>query len=133
MTQNFTLTPEQRDAFKRAGMLRLDRLLSAEGVRRAREVVLRRLEPLGLWKAGAWHLDALPRPQWPNTGLKTSQVIGNHHPELAALVEESALAAAVDALLEGPLIRAARTQSASTGALHIAERTDVDCSIRLAF
>lgn len=37
---------------------------------------------------------------WPDTGLKTSQVIGNRHPELAALVEESALATAVDALLE---------------------------------
>ncbi|HKN02096.1 MAG TPA: phytanoyl-CoA dioxygenase family protein [Candidatus Binataceae bacterium] len=101
VTQSFTLTPEQRDAFKRAGILRLDRLLSADGVRHAREAVLRRLEPLELWKAGAWHLDALPRPQWPNTGLKTSQVIGNRHPELAALVEESALGAAVDALLEG--------------------------------
>jgi hypothetical protein len=101
VTQNFTLTPEQRDAFKRAGILRLDGLLSAEGVRRAREAVLRPLERLGLWKAGAWHLRALPRPQWPDTGLKTSQVIGNRHPELAALVEESALAAAVDALLEG--------------------------------
>ena len=101
MTRTFTLTPEQRDAFKRAGILRLDGLLSAEGVRRAREAVLRPLERLGLWKAGVWHLDALPRPQWPDTGLKTSQVIGNRHPELAALVEESALAAAVDALLEG--------------------------------
>lgn len=87
VTQTFTITPEQRDAFKRAGILRLDGLLSAEGVRRAREAVLRPLERLGLWKAGAWHLDALPRPQWPNTGLKTSEVIGNRHPELAALVE----------------------------------------------
>lgn len=101
MTQTYTLTAEQRDAFKRAGILRLDGLLSAEGVRHAREAVLRPLERLGLWKAGAWHLDALPRPQWPDTGLKTSRVIGNRHPELAALVEESALAAAVDALLEG--------------------------------
>lgn len=101
MTQTFTLSPQQRDAFKRSGILRLDGLLSAEGVRRAREAVLRRLEPLGLWKAGAWHLDALPRPQWPHTGLKTSEVIGNRHPELAALIEESALAAAIDALLEG--------------------------------
>jgi len=101
VTQTFTLTPEQRDTFRRAGILRLDGLLSAEGVRRAREAVLRPLERLGLWKAGAWHLDALPKPQWPNTGLKTSEVIGNRHPELAALIEESALAAAVYALLEG--------------------------------
>ena len=101
VTQTFTLTPEQRDAFKRSGILRLEGLLSAVGVRRAREAVLRRLEPLGLWKAGAWQLDALPRPQWPDKGLKASEVIGNRHPELAALIEESALAAAVDALLEG--------------------------------
>ncbi len=101
MIQTFTLTPEQRDAFKRAGILRLDGLVSAEGVRRAREAVLRRLELLRLWKADAWHLDALPRPRWPDTGLKTSEVIGNRHPELAALVEESALTAALDALLEG--------------------------------
>lgn len=41
-TQIFTLTPEQHDAFKRAGILRLDGLLPAEGVRQAREAVLRR-------------------------------------------------------------------------------------------
>ena len=101
VTPSFTLIPEQREAFKRAGILRLDGLLSAEGVRNAREAVLRPLERLGLWKAGAWHLAALPRPQWPDTGLKTSLVTGNLHPELAALVEESALTAAVDVLLEG--------------------------------
>jgi hypothetical protein len=56
---------------------------------------------MGLWKADAWNLDALPRPQWQNTGLKTSQLIGNRHPELAAIVEETVLAAAVDALLDG--------------------------------
>lgn len=101
MTNTYTLTAEQRDTFKRSGILRLDGLLPAQRVRHAREAVLRPLERLGLWKAGVWHLDAMPRPQWPDTGLKTSQVIGNRHPELAALVEESGLAAAVDALLEG--------------------------------
>ena len=101
MSESFNLTPEQREVFKRTGVLRIEGLLSAEGVRHAREAVLRTLEPLGLWKAGAWHLNALPRPHWPDTGLKTSEVIGNRHPELAALIEESALAAAVDALLEG--------------------------------
>ena len=101
MARTSILTREQLDEFDDRGVLRLPGLLSAEGVRRAREAVLRPLESLGLWKAGAWHLDALPRPQWPDTGLKTSQVIGNRHPELAALIEEPALAAAVDALLEG--------------------------------
>jgi hypothetical protein len=97
------LTPEQLEDFERRGVLRLESLLSADGVRRAREAVLRRLERLGLWRAGAWHLDALPRPRWPDKGLKTSKVIGNQHPELSALVEESALTAAVDALMEGHL------------------------------
>jgi hypothetical protein len=101
VTPPFTLTPEQRNAFKRSGVVRIEGLLSAEGVSRAREAVLRPLEGLGLWKAGAWHLDAIPRPQWPDTGLKTSKDIGNRCPELAALVEESALVAAVDVLLEG--------------------------------
>jgi Phytanoyl-CoA dioxygenase (PhyH) len=101
MPHTSILTPEQLDQFDRRGVLRFAGLLSSETVRRAREAVLRPLERMGLWKAGAWQLDALPRPQWPETGLKTSQVIGNRHPELAALVEEPALAAAVDALLEG--------------------------------
>lgn len=101
MARTSRLTPEQLDEFDHRGILRLAGLLSAETVRRAREAVLRPLERLGLWRGGAWHLDAVPRPQWPYTGLKTSQVIGNRHPELAALIEESALAAAVDALLEG--------------------------------
>jgi hypothetical protein len=101
VTESFILTTQQRDAFKRDGVLRLDGVLSIEGVRRAREAVLQPLGRLGLWKAGAWHLDALPRPKWPDTGLKTSKVIGNQHPELAELVEESPLAAAVGALLQG--------------------------------
>jgi hypothetical protein len=55
MTQTFTLTPEQRDAFKGSGILRVKGLLPAEGVRHAREAVLRPLERLGLWQTGAWH------------------------------------------------------------------------------
>jgi hypothetical protein len=101
MTHTHTLTTEQRDAFKRDGILRLDGLLSADGVRHAREAVLRPLARIGLWQADTWNLDAMPRPHWPDTGLKTSEVIGNRHPELAALVEEPALAAAVDTLLDG--------------------------------
>jgi hypothetical protein len=133
VTPSFTLIPEQRYTFTRAGILRLDGPSSAEGVRHARQLVLRPLEGLGLWKAGAWHLEALPRPQWPDTGLKTSLVIGNRHPELAALVEESALTAAVDVLLEGHPYERPGPKSASTGALHLAERADVDPSLRLAF
>ena len=95
------LTPEQRTEFDRAGVLRLEGLLSAEGVRRAREAVLRPLARLGLWRDGAWRLDAAPRPTWPAAGLKTGQAIGNKHPELAALTAEPAVAAVVDTLLDG--------------------------------
>ncbi len=101
MPRQSILTREQLDEFGRRGVLRLTGLLSAERVWRAREAVLRPLQRLGLWKAGAWNLNALPRPQWPETGLKTSKVIGNRYPELSALVEDPALAAAIDALLEG--------------------------------
>lgn len=95
------LTPEQLDEFDRRGVLRLVGLLSAETVRRAREHVQRRLAPLGLWRDGAWCLEAVPRPQWPAGGLKTSKVIGNKHPDVGALLAESALLSAVDRLLGG--------------------------------
>lgn len=95
------LTLEQNDEFARSGVLRIEGLLSAAGVRRAREFVLQRMEQLGLWKDGAWRLEGRPRPDWPDSGLKTSKVIGNKHPALEALAEEPALRAAVDALLGG--------------------------------
>ncbi len=96
-----TLTPEQHDEFNRRGVLRLEGLLSPSGVTRARDFVLRRMEQLGLWKDGAWRLGDRPRPNYPDTGLKTSKVVGNRHPELEALAEEPALRAAVDELLGG--------------------------------
>jgi hypothetical protein len=96
-----TLTPQQRDEFSRRGVLRIDGVLSSAGVSRARAFVLRRMEQLGLWQDGGWRLDARPRPNYPDSGLKTSKVIGNKHPELEALTEEPALRAAVDELLGG--------------------------------
>jgi hypothetical protein len=96
-----TLTPEQREEFSRRGVLRIDGLLSSAGVARARAFVLRRMEQLGLWKDGAWKLDDRPRPIYPDSGLKTSKVIGNRHPELEALAQEPVLRAAVDELLGG--------------------------------
>ena len=101
MTANFTLTPEQRDEFDRRGVVRIDGLLSSAGVSRARACVLRRMEQLGLWKDGAWRLGDRPRPKYPDSGLKTSKVVGNKHPELEALADEPALRAAVDELLGG--------------------------------
>ena len=96
-----TLTPEQRDEFARRGVLRIDGLLSPAGVSRARDVVLQRMERLGLWADGAWRLDARPRPSYPDSGLKTSKAIGNRRPELEALAQEPDLRAAVDELLGG--------------------------------
>ena len=100
MTQISTLTPEQHDTFRREGVLRLEGLLSAEPVRRAREAVLGRLQQLGLWKDGAWRLNDAPRPAWPDRGLRAKE-IGNKHAALEALIEEPRLLAAVDALLDG--------------------------------
>jgi len=96
-----TLTQQQREEFERLGVLRFDGLISADRVRAAREAVQRRLEPLGLWRDGEWRLDALPRPQWPDKGLKTSKAIGNRRPEIEALIEEPALLEIVDDLLGG--------------------------------
>ena len=97
----FALSSEQREEFAERGVLRLPGLLSDDAVRRAREAALEPLARLGLWRDGGWRLDALPRPVYPATGLKTSKAIGNKRPEIEALLEEPALLAAVDALLEG--------------------------------
>jgi len=99
--QTSSLTPSQIDEFERNGIVRLAGLLSDEIVRPAREVVLRQLAKIGLWRDGAWRLDALPRPNWPDHGLKTSKVIGNRHEQLEALIADPALCAVVDALLGG--------------------------------
>ena len=96
-----TLTPEQFAEFDRRGVVRLAGLFSPDTVRRAREYVQLRLASAGLWKNGAWNLAHVPRPRWPATGLKPSKVIGNRHPDVEALLEEPALLAAVDVLLDG--------------------------------
>jgi len=95
------LTSEQHDEFDRRGVLRLAGLLSADRVGRARDYVQRRLERVGLWRDGAWRLGDRPRPRWPDSGVKSSKVIGNRHPDVEALLGEPALIAVVDALLEG--------------------------------
>ena len=97
----FTLSPEQRAEFDARGVIKLPGLISAERIRRAREAILVPLAQLGLWRDGAWRLDAMPRPQWPATGLKTSKAIGNKRPEIEALIDEPDLLAAVDQLLDG--------------------------------
>lgn len=101
MSGTSILTPDQLDEFDRRGVLRLRGLISADRVRRAREYVQRRLALLGIWKGGTWCLGDSPRPLWPATGLKTSKVIGNKHPDVEALLEDPGLLAAVEALLGG--------------------------------
>jgi hypothetical protein len=98
---SLTLTSEQLDEFDRRGVLRLEALLSADRVRRAREHVQRRLALLGYWQNDQWHLDHAPKLRWPDRGLKTSKVVGNNHPDVDALLEEPALLAAINTLLNG--------------------------------
>jgi len=95
------LNSQQLEEFDRRGVLRMPGLLSAARVQRAGDYVRQRLEAVGLWRDGEWRLDAVPRPQWPDTGLKTSKVIGNKHPDVDALLDEPGLCAAVDQLLDG--------------------------------
>jgi hypothetical protein len=97
----FSLTNAQREALELAGFLRFEGLIPADAVRRAREAVLAPLARLGLWRDGAWRLDAAPRPQWPATGLKTSKAIGNRHVAVEALIEDPVLQAVVAAVLDG--------------------------------
>jgi hypothetical protein len=101
MSDTAILSHQQLDEFDRRGILRLAGLLSADRVRRALDHVQRRLALLGLWRDGAWHLDAVPRPQWPDSGVKASKAIGNRHPDIEALLDEPALQAVVDMLLDG--------------------------------
>lgn len=93
------LTSDQLDEFAHRGVIRLEGLLSAESVGAARAYLQDRLARLGYWRDGAWRLENAPRLPWPERGLKTSQVIGNKHPAVEALIEEPALLAAVDQLL----------------------------------
>ena len=96
-----TLATQQFSDFDQRGVLRLPGLLAAERVRRARDYVLSRLARAGLWRDGDWRLDDRPRPQWPDSGVKSSKVIGNRHPDVEALIDEPALLEIVGGLLEG--------------------------------
>ncbi len=91
MPRTFTPTSQHRETFKHQGLLRLEGLLDAEAVRRAREAALRRFEQAGLWREGAWRLDGAPTKPWPK--------VGNRQPAVEALVKTPALLAAVEGLL----------------------------------
>jgi hypothetical protein len=110
MTRPFSLSPEQREQVERRGVVRFEGLFSAEGVRRAREAVLRRLAKVGVTQASGWRLDG---PHWDSVRAShpwfrvanplPSAMIGDPQRsfELVALGREPALAAAADALLGG--------------------------------
>jgi hypothetical protein len=113
MTRPFSLSPEQLEQFERQGVVRLEGLLSEDGVRRAREAVLRRLARAGVTQAGGWRIDepTLTRTRrgsltwWDTSQPLPSSAIGGQPlgraDELEALGREPALLAAVDALLGG--------------------------------
>lgn len=101
MPQQVHLSEEQLSQFEREGVLKLEQLVSSEGVARARQAVLRPLAALGLWRDGNWSLNAHPRPAWPATGLKPARDIGHRHPEVEALIEEPGVKAVVERLLGG--------------------------------
>ncbi len=92
----FTLTSQHRETFERQGLLRLEGLLDAEAVRQAREAVLRPFEKAGLWRDGAWRLDDAGTTLWPK--------VDNRCPPVEALIQEPAVRAAVEGLLEGRAI-----------------------------
>lgn len=101
MPQIPALSPEQLAEFDREGVLRLGRLISREWFGPARDAVLRRLEKLGLYENGTWHLDGWPKPRWPDPGLKVARDIGHRHPEVEALRKDRGLLAVLDAVLDG--------------------------------
>jgi hypothetical protein len=99
--RDFTpLTPEQRAAFERDGVICLPGFLPADRVAAAQAVVFAALERGSLWRDGAWRLDG-EKPVWPAHGPPASKLIGNKHPELSALFEAEPVRALVDAFLEG--------------------------------
>ncbi|WP_397423419.1 phytanoyl-CoA dioxygenase family protein [Phenylobacterium sp.] len=101
MPQTPHLSDAQLAQFQSQGVVKIDGLLSLQGVADARHAVLRRMEALGLWGNGKWRLDHVERPQWPATGLKPARDIGHRHPELEALIDEPAVRIAVEHLSGG--------------------------------
>jgi len=98
------LTDAMTAAFARDGVMRLPGLLPVPAIEAARDAVRRALEPSGLWRAGRWHLESRPTPEWPATGVKPARDIGHRHPEVRALFEEPTLVGVVDQLLGGGAI-----------------------------
>jgi hypothetical protein len=99
VAQGLCLSDEQGSQFDSDGVLRLEGLVDAEAVARARRAVLRPLEARGFWRDGAWSLDDRVRPRWPDTGIKPGRDVGNRQPDVEALIEHPRVRAAVATLM----------------------------------
>lgn len=95
------LDSAQLHAFEQHGVLRIRELLSLDRVKRAREHVLAKLSELRLWRHGGWKPGDPPKPAWPDTGLGKTKSVENRHPDLEQLIDDPALLAVVEQVLEG--------------------------------
>jgi hypothetical protein len=95
-----TLTQDQYADYLRDGVVRLPGFLPQSLVGPAQAAVFAALEQGGFWRNGAWRLEN-EKPKWPAHGPSASRLIGNKHPELAALFEAEKMRTLVDVLLEG--------------------------------
>ncbi len=93
MAPDFQLTRDDIAAFAHDGVLRIDALIPADTINRAREAVLRPLTALGLWRDGQWRLDDAIPP-------KVARDIGNRHADVEALIDQAGVRAVVDTLLD---------------------------------
>jgi hypothetical protein len=66
----------------------------------AQAVVFAALERGGFWGEGGWRLGA-QKPEWPAHGPSAAKLIGNRHPELAALFDGGPARDLVETLLDG--------------------------------
>jgi hypothetical protein len=102
MPQPLTLTLHQREQFDRAGVLHIPHLLSPQLLECAQAAVRRKLAASGLWSDGAWHLDAMPRPIWPDNGWKSpSKTLADRRSDVAELLDDADLQSVVNLLLDG--------------------------------
>ena len=100
MPQPFILSQHQREQFERTGVLHRPRLLSSQVTERAQAAVRHKLAASGLFSDGAWHLETVPRPIWPDNGWKSpSRTLVDRGGDVAALLDDPSLQSAVDELL----------------------------------
>lgn len=92
------LTQDQQSEFETWGVLKVNSLLSAHTVERARSSILQRFETLGLARHGAWNLNGVPKATWPEKGYKAKD-IGNKVEDVERLLDEPGIQPMANALL----------------------------------